>query len=32
MKTLKSLLNAIKVFTEAAETNGEPSVLGSLYG
>ena len=27
MKTLKNLLNAIKVFTEAAETNGEPSIL-----
>ncbi len=27
MKTSKNLLNAIKVFTEAAETNGEPSNL-----
>jgi DNA helicase-2/ATP-dependent DNA helicase PcrA len=28
-ENLEELLNAIKVFTEAAETNGEPSVLGA---
>jgi DNA helicase-2/ATP-dependent DNA helicase PcrA len=28
-ENLEELLNAIKIFTEAAETNGEPSTLGS---